>query len=311
MNNPSDFPKATLVSVNNITLEVFEAGKENAGNLVVLCHGWPELAYTWKEQIPALVAAGYHVIAPNQRGFGNSSCPSEVTAYDLEHLTGDLAALLDHYGYNEAVFIGHDWGAMVVWGLALLHPTRVSKIVNLSVPYMDRGDMPWIDMLETILGPDYYMVDFNRKPGVADAVLEANTENFLRNLYRKNEPMAAPAPGNMMVNLAEADSAAGESLLNDEDLTVFVEAFKKSGFTSNINWYRNLDRNWHLLANVDPIIQKPALMIYGSRDMIQPSPTLANSVPKVEVVTLDCGHWISQEKPEETNQVIVSWLEKN
>lgn len=311
MNNPSHFPNPNVIAVNGVELEVFEAGQENVGNPVVLCHGWPELAYTWKDQIPALVAAGYHVIAPNQRGYGNSSCPSEVTAYDLEHLTGDLVALLDHYDYKDATFIGHDWGAMVVWGLALLHPTRVSKIVNLSVPYMDRGDMPWIDMLEAIIGPDYYMVDFNRKPGVADAVLEANTENFLRNLYRKNEPMAAPAPGNMMVNLAEADSAAGEPLLSDGDLAVFVEAFKTSGFTSNINWYRNLDRNWHLLANVDPIIQQPALMIYGSRDMVQPSPTLANSVPNVEVVTLDCGHWISQEKPTETNEAIVSWLANN
>lgn len=311
MSDLSTFPKPSFITVNGVDLEVFEAGQENAGNPIVLCHGWPELAFTWKEQIPALVAAGYHVIAPNQRGYGNSSCPSEVTAYDLEHLTGDLVALLDHYDYQDAVFVGHDWGAMVVWGLALLHPGRVSKIVNLSVPYMDRGDMPWIDMLEAIIGADYYMVDFNRKPGVADAILEANTENFLRNLYRKNEPMAAPAPGNMMVNLAEADGAAGEPLLSEEDLAVFVEAFKKSGFTSNINWYRNLDRNWHLLANVDPIIQKPTLMIYGARDMVQPSPTLANSVPKVEVTTLDCGHWISQEKPEETNQAIISWLEKN
>lgn len=311
MSKATHFPEPSFVAVNGVELEVFEAGQENAGKPVVLCHGWPELAYTWKEQIPALVAAGYHVIAPNQRGFGNSSRPSEVTAYDLEQLTGDLVALLDHYDYKDAVFIGHDWGAMVVWGLALLHPTRVSKIINLSVPYMDRGEMPWIDMLEAIIGADYYMVDFNRKPGVADAILEANTENFLRNLYRKNEPMAAPAPGNMMVNLAEADSAAGDPLLSEEDLSVFVEAFKKSGFTSNINWYRNLDRNWHLLANVDPIIHKPALMIYGARDMVQPSPTLANSVPQVEVTTLDCGHWISQEKPIETNQAIISWLEKN
>ena len=311
MSNATHFPKPSFVSVNGVELEVFEAGQENAGNPVVLCHGWPELAYTWKQQIPALVAAGYHVIAPNQRGFGNSSCPSEVTAYDLEHLTGDLVALLDHYDYKDAVFIGHDWGAMVVWGLALLHPSRVSKIVNLSVPYMDRGEMPWIDMLEAIIGADYYMVDFNRKPGVADAILEANTENFLRNLYRKNEPMAAPAPGNMMSNLAQSESPAGDALLSDEDMAVFFVGLKKSGFTSNINWYRNLDRNWHLLANVDPIIQKPALMIYGSRDMVQPSPTLANSVPQVEVVTLDCGHWISQEKPEETNQAIISWLEKN
>lgn len=308
MSNLSTLPKPSVIAVNGVELEVFEAGREHAGNPIVLCHGWPELAYTWKEQIPALVAAGYHVIAPNQRGYGNSSRPSDVTAYDLEHLTGDLVALLDHYGYKDAVFVGHDWGAMVVWGLALLHPTRVSKIINLSVPYMDRGEKPWIEFLEELIGPDHYMVHFNRQPGVADAILEANTANFLRNLYRKNEPLTAPEPGNMMVNLAQADTAAGEPLLSDSDMTVFIEAFEQSGFTSNINWYRNLDRNWHRLAEVDPIIRQPALMIYGERDMVQQSPNLAEFVPNVEVVTLECGHWIGQERPEETNQAMVNWL---
>ena len=122
MPNMIDFPKPTLVSVNGVELEVFEAGLENAGKPIVLCHGWPEHAFSWRYQVPALVAAGYHVIAPNQRGYGNSSRPDEVTAYDIEHLTGDLVALLGHYGYDQAIFVGHDWGAMVVWGLTLLHP---------------------------------------------------------------------------------------------------------------------------------------------------------------------------------------------
>ena len=133
MHTPTDFPSPRMIQVNGISLEVFEAGRENAGNPIVLCHGWPELAYSWRHQIPALVAAGYHVIAPNQRGYGNSSCPDAVTAYDITHLTGDLAALLDHYGYDQATFVGHDWGAMVVWGMALLHSTRVSKLINLSL----------------------------------------------------------------------------------------------------------------------------------------------------------------------------------
>ena len=308
MSNPHDFPLPTLISVNGVQLEVFEAGRENAGNPVVLCHGWPEHAFSWRYQVPALVAAGYHVIVPNQRGYGNSSRPTDVTEYDIAHLSGDLVALLDHYGYPDATFVGHDWGAMVVWGLTLLHPDRVSQLINLSLPYQERGERPWIELLEGFLGPDYYFVHFNRQPGVADAVFDSNKRQFLRNLYRKNVPAGEPQPGVTMINLALAAAPLGEPVMSDSDLAVFVAAFETSGFTGSVNWYRNLDRNWHLLAEVNPIINQPALMIYGDRDTIPKSPNLANFVPNVDVVSLDCGHWIQQEMPDETNQAILQWL---
>ena len=309
MFNPTDFPNPTLISVNGVQLEVFEAGQQNAGDPIVLCHGFPEHAFSWRYQVPALVEAGYHVIIPNQRGYGNSSCPTEVTDYDIEHLTGDLVALLDHYGYEDATFVGHDWGANVVWGLTLLHPNRVNKVINLSLPYMERGEKPWIEWMEEIFGGDFYFVHFNRQQGVADAILNENTSQFLRNMYRKNEPLKAPEPGMLMINLARAETPLGEPLMSDSELAVFISAFESSGFTGSINWYRNLDRNWHLLADVNPIIQQPALMIYGDRDMIQKSENLADFVPNVEVVSLDCSHWIQEEMPEETNQAILKWLE--
>jgi pimeloyl-ACP methyl ester carboxylesterase len=310
MSNLTNFPKPTLIATNGIELEVFEAGQHNAGNPIVLCHGWPEHAYSWRYQVPALVAAGYHVIVPNQRGYGNSSRPSEVTDYDIAHLTGDLVGLLDHYGYNDATFVGHDWGAMVVWGLTLLHPNRVKRLINLSVPYQERWEKPWIDVMEQFMGPDFYFVHFNRQPGVADAVLDENTSQFLRNFYRKNQPPVAPAPGMMMINLAKEGTSQGEPVMTDSDLAVFISAFETTGFTGSINWYRNLDRNWLLLADVDPIIQRPALMIYGDRDPVAKSENLADFVPNVEVVNLDCGHWIQQEMPEETNQAILKWLKQ-
>ncbi|MGC5010460.1 alpha/beta fold hydrolase [Streptosporangium sp. DT93] len=310
MFDPRDFPDPTLVPVNGVELEVFEAGRKNAGKPIVLCHGWPEHAFSWRHQVPALVAAGYHVIVPNQRGYGNSSRPAEVTGYDIENLSGDLIALLDHYGYEDATFAGHDWGAAVVWGLTLLHPGRVNKVINLSLPYLERGEKPWIESMEDVLGGDFYFVHFNRRPGVADAVFEENTSRFLRNLYRKNEPPAEPRPGMALIELARAETPLGDPVMSDEELAVFVSAFESAGFTGGVNWYRNLDRNWHLLADVDPIIQQPALMIYGDRDVIAKSGTLKDFVPGVEVVTLDCGHWIQQEKPEETNQAILKWLER-
>ncbi|MFD9062247.1 alpha/beta fold hydrolase [Kitasatospora purpeofusca] len=303
-----DFPEPTLVPVNGVELEVFESGRENAGKPIVLCHGWPEHAFSWRHQMPALAAAGYHVIAPNQRGYGRSSRPAEVTDYDLAHLSGDLVALLDHYGYEDATFVGHDWGAFVVWGLTLLHPDRVNKVINLSLPYQERGEKPWIESMEAVLGGDFYFVHFNRQPGVADAVFDDNAFQFLRNLYRKNEPPAEPRPGMALIDLARAESPRGEPVMSDSELAVLVSAFETSGFTGGINWYRNLDRNWYLLAEADPIVHQPTLMIYGDRDLVSRAENLAEFVPDVEVVSLDCGHWIQQEKPEETNRIITKWL---
>lgn len=310
MFNSTNFPKPTLISVNGVELEVFEAGRENARTPIVLCHGWPEHAFSWRHQMDALAAAGYHVIVPNQRGYGNSSRPTEVTDYDIEHLSGDLVALLDHYGYEDATFVGHDWGAFVVWGLTLLHPSRVNKVINLSLPYQERGEKPWIEFMEEILGGNFYFVHFNRQPGVADAVFEDNTYRFLRNLYRKNEPLRAPEPGMALINLANAETPLGEPVMSESELAVYVSAFETSGFSGSINWYRNLDRNWHLLAEVNPIIQQPTLMIYGQRDMVAKSENLTKFVPNVEVVNLDCGHWIQEEKPEESNKAILRWLEQ-
>jgi len=308
MSDIVDFPKSSLVSANGVALEVFEAGQENKGNPIVLCHGWPEHAFSWRHQMPALAAAGYHVIVPNQRGYGRSSRPDQVTDYDISHLTGDLAALLDHFGYAEAVFVGHDWGANVVWSMAQLYPDRVSKIINLALPYEPRTPKPWIAFMEEIFGADNYFVHFNRQPGVADAVLDQNTSQFLRNLYRKNIPPTPPAPGMMMINLARAEIPLGAPILSEDELGIYIAAFEETGFTGSINWYRNMDRNWQILADADPIINKPALMIYGVQDVIPKSENLAEFVPNVDVISLDCGHWIQQEMPEETTRAMLEWL---
>ncbi|MGN4127217.1 alpha/beta fold hydrolase [Lysinibacillus sphaericus] len=310
MTNNYEFPTPTLISGNGVELEVFEAGQKNGGQPIVLCHGWPEHAFSWRHQVTPLVEAGYHVIIPNQRGYGESSCPKEVTKYDIEHLTGDLVALLDHYQYKDAIFMGHDWGASVVWSMALLHPERVNKMINLCLPYQVRGERPWIDFMEEAFGDDYYFVHFNKQPGVADAVLDENAAQFLRNLYRKNVPSQGSVEGMEMINLAKATQPLGEPVMSDDDLSVYITAINKTGFTPSINWYRNLNRNWHLLGDVSPILHQPTLMIYGEKDIIPPLPNIKDFVPNIDIKSLNTGHWIQEERPEELNQMILEWLEK-
>ena len=304
------FPTAQIIAVNDIELEVFSAGE---GRPIVLCHGWPEHAYSWRHQIQPLVEAGYHVIVPNQRGYGRSSKPDEVTDYDITHLTADLAALLDHFGYQDALFTGHDWGAIVVWNMAMMQSDCVSGVINLSVPFMERGPTDWVGFWETHLGGDFYIVHFNRQPGVADRAFADNCEQFLRNMYRtKQWNFTAPElTGMPMIAISEHQDMPGELLMSEAELGVFVEAFNGSGFTGGINWYRNFSRNWEIIGEYEQTIQQPTLMIYGDYDMVPKSETLADHVPNLTVHSLPCGHWIQQEQPEATNQIMLDWLSEN
>ena len=306
-----EFPTPERIDCNGVQLEVFTAG---SGRPLVLCHGWPEHAFSWRHQIAPLAAAGYQVIVPNQRGYGNSSRPGAVTDYDITHLCGDLTALLDHYGHERAVFVGHDWGAIVVWNLGLLHPQRMAGLINLSVPFLERGSKDWVSVWEELLGQDFYIVHFNRQPGVADAVFLDNNSRFLRNLYRTKQwlaPMQASAPGMPLLNLARSDTPSGELMMSEAELDVFVSAFAKSGYTGGINWYRNFTRNWELTAGIEPRIDMPALMIYGQYDIVPPMPNLTDYAPQVETHTLPCGHWIQQEEPQRTTELMLDWLARH
>jgi len=307
------FGAGTLLKINGIDLEVFSFGQDNGGKPLVLCHGWPEHAFSWRHQIEPLVAMGYHVIVPNQRGYGASSRSSEVIDYDITKLAGDLVGLLDHYQYDDAVFVGHDWGAIIVWNLAMLHPTRVAGVINLSVPFMERGPTEWIEFWDTHLGGDFYIVHFNQQPGVADQIFADHCEQFLRNMYRTNQwqhPAVDLGEGMAIANMATREDMPGDVMMSEPELRVFIDSFKRSGFTGGINWYRNFTRNWHILGEYEQQITQPTLMIYGDYDSVPASDKLSEFVPDLEVVNLDCGHWIQQERPAETNAALKSWLDR-
>lgn len=305
-----EFPQAEMLNCGDVELEVFQAG--HGGIPVVLAHGWPEHAFSWRYQIPALVAAGYHVIVPNQRGYGRSSQPEDVAAYDCHSLTSDYNALLDNLGIDKAVFIGHDWGAILVWHHALLNPERINGVANLSVPFRPREQADPVAFWEQMLGQDFYIVHFNRQPGVAASAFEANTQRFLTNMYRTKqwlETQTAQPAGASIVSMAEMEINRGELMMSEQELSVFVEAFGHSGFHAPCNWYRNFTRNWETTASVEQKVIHPALMIYGKHDMV-PESDMTGYVDDLEVHTLECGHWIQQEKPDETNAILVDWLDR-
>lgn len=303
---------------DGVELHVVDAGE---GFPVVLAHGFPELAYSWRHQLPAIAAAGYRAIAPDQRGYGRSGRPDAVTDYDIEHLTGDLVALLDDIGEDKAVFVGHDWGAMVVWQLSLIAPERVAGVVGMSVPFLPRGPLPPVQTMRSLLGDSFFYIVYFQEPGVADADLGRDPATTMRRMLA-GLVTADTDPETIAAALANdgrgfvdrlPEPAALPGWLRPEELDHYVAEFTRTGFTGGINWYRNLDRNWALTEHLDGAkVTVPSLFIGGARD-----PVLLMSPPAVmdgwledhrATVLIDgAGHWVQQEAPEEVNAALVDF----
>jgi len=315
------FPSPTMIKTNGIDMAVYEAGPKD-GIAVVLCHGFPELAYSWRHQVSALANAGYRVLAPDQRGYGLSSRPAAVDQYDIEHLTGDMAGLLDAFGIEKAIFCGHDCGGTVAWHMPLLQEKRVRGVIGVNMPFLPRPQIEPILTLRAEFGDDMYIVHF-QKPGEADAILAKDVARTFRFFMRKNtitqaEYRGAPAEQR---NLALIQALAldernwrGEQLLTPEEMKVFVDSFARTGFTGGINWYRNLSRNWERTANIEQKVKVPGLMILAEDDIVLP-PVMADGmeayVPDLETALIRlCGHWTMQEYPYRTNAILIDWLRR-
>lgn len=303
-----------------ITLSVHELGE---GPAVVLSHGFPELAYSWRHQVEPLARAGFRVIVPDQRGYGASDAPAGTAAYDIDHLTGDLVGLLDVLGIDRAVFVGHDWGGFVVWAMPTLHPDRTAGVVGVNTPYTARTPMPPMEMAKLLVGGDVeklYMLWF-QQPGVAEAVLDPRARLLFEKIMRSAQSpaeMAArmQASGSFDMNpfrrLEELETL-GEPLLGDDELNVFIETFERTGFRGGIEWYRNFDRNWERHPEVGVTkIDVPSLMVTAEWDPALP-PAMAAGMPALcndlEMKQIDaCGHWTQQERPAELNAILIDWL---
>jgi pimeloyl-ACP methyl ester carboxylesterase len=282
-----------------IELHVAECG---GGPPVVLLHGFPEIWYSWRHQLPALADAGFHAIAPDLRGFGRSSAPPEIAAYALDAVCRDLLALLDSVGERSATFVGHDWGAAIAWQIALEHPGLVTAVVGLSVPFVPRAPARPISLLRKALGEDFYIVWF-QEPGIAERALERDVR---RTLTTTRAWTAAWGEGD--------DRPPLPPWLTEEDLQVYVDAFERSGFGGGLNYYRNIDRNWERSAHlINRRVEPPALFVTGSRDPVQgfmPAEAMDGWVTDLRGVIRvgGAGHWVQQERPDEVNDAVVGFL---
>jgi pimeloyl-ACP methyl ester carboxylesterase len=324
-----DFAHRTL-ETNGIRMHIAEAG---SGPLVLLCHGFPESWYSWRHQLRALAEAGYHAVAPDMRGYGRTDAPEAIDQYTMFHLTGDMVGLLDALGESQAVIAGHDWGAPVAWHAALFRPDRFRAVIALSVPFRPRLPVRPTSVMPQTEDAVFYQLYF-QEPGVAEADLQSDVRLWLRGVLFGNsgdgplKGFGLPAEGVGMVprrggvlGRMRALGVSPETLpgwVSEADIDFYVAEFSRTGFRGGLNWYRNIDRNWKLMAPfAGARVAVPALCMIGDLDLTMgfrgARETVANmpqSVPLLrETIMLPgCGHWTQQERAEEVNQAMIGFL---
>ena len=306
------------ISANGIDMFVREAGH---GPLVVLCHGWPELSYSWRHQIAALAAAGFRVAAPDMRGFGRTAAPADIGAYTIFDTVGDMVALVAALGEKKAMIVGHDWGAPVAWHAALFRPDVFTRVAGLSVPPPFRGRGRPLETLRDSGITNFYWQYF-QPPGVAEAEFERDVAHTMRLVLGRGVSDAS----SMFVDEAKGflgKLPAGMPLpawITEADIAEFAEGYRQSGFRGGLNWYRNLDRNWELTAPwQDAQIHQPSLFIAGSNDSVITGLIGAKRVADMErvlpnlrqkLIIEGAGHWIQQERPDEVNAALIEFLKQ-
>uniref|UniRef100_A0A4W2EV35 Epoxide hydrolase 2 n=1 Tax=Bos indicus x Bos taurus TaxID=30522 RepID=A0A4W2EV35_BOBOX len=287
-----------------------------SGPVVCLCHGFPESWFSWRYQIPALAQAGFRVLAVDMKGYGESSAPPEIEEYSLEVLSKDMITFLDKLGISQAVFIGHDWGGMLVWTIALFHPERVRAVASLNTPFMPSN--PKVSTMEIIKAtPTLNYQLYFQEPGVAEAELEKNLSRTFKSFFRSNDETFITVSrtcemGGLLVNTPEEPTLS--KMVTEEDIQFYVQEFKKSGFRGPLNWYRNMDKNWEWgFKGSGRKILIPALMVTAEKDLVltpEMSKHMEDWIPHLKRGHIkDCGHWTQMEKPTELNRILIEWLE--
>jgi pimeloyl-ACP methyl ester carboxylesterase len=307
------------VRTNGIELHVAEQG---TGKPVIFCHGFPESWYSWRHQLPALADAGYRAVAPDQRGYGDSDRPSEVTDYDIVHLTDDLLGLLADLGEEKAVFVGHDWGALIVWEMARMHPDRMEAVVGVSVPYIP-WPMPPTELFEQLYAGKFFYMLYFQEVGPAERELEADPRlTMARMLWGVSGDAIGDQPRTLASDLPREGTglftqpidlpSTLPAWLTDDDIDYYAAQFVKSGFFGPVSYYRNLDRNYELNKELGPErVTMPSFFIAGDRDPVPGDDgTMKALLPdfRGSAVIPRVGHWTQQENPAAFNEALIGFL---
>lgn len=310
-----------MVDVGDIALHVVEQGQ---GLPVVLCHGFPGLWYSWRHQLPVLAAAGYRAIAVDMRGYGRSGRPASPASYDRRHTVADMVGLLDGLGIDEAVFVGHDFGAALVWDLPQWAPGRVKALIQLSVPRMPVSGRPPTEIYARMAEEHFVHVHYFQEEGPADEELGSDPERFLANVfwalsggYRYLDIWRHPSEDNGYLDVLPEAPPLPWSWLSREEFAYYVDEFRRTGFTGGLNWYRAYDHVWkEKQTRPDEPVTVPTMFLVGERDPVlqmmgsEALKQLGKLVPGLrETHVIDgAGHFVQMEAADEVNAAMTAFL---
>ncbi len=316
-------PQLQTLQLGSLRMQVATQG---TGPLVLLCHGFPELWCSWREQMAALAAAGWRAAAPDMRGYGGSDAPADPAQYTMLHHVGDLVALVQALGETQAVVVGHDWGAPAAWTAALVRPDMFRAVVGMSVPYTPPGPVDLLSALAKQGVRNFYMQYF-QQPGVAEAELQADVATTLRRItYSLSGDGAggvatvlAPGTGFLQNTQDPADLAQPmPAWVNPGDLAHAIAEFTRTGFVGSMNWYRSLHHSWEVMAPWRGMpIQQPSMFIGGDRDDVLKFPTSVASLKRFDKtlpglrgchLLAGAGHWVQRERAGEVNRLLLEFL---
>lgn len=314
-----EFPEPTFVKARDTMLAIYEVDGDPARKNppVVFIHGWPEIAYSWKNQIHAVADAGFRAIAIDLKGFGRSDAPKDPALYDAALMTGDFCALLDALDIERAIFCGHDWGGALIWSMGQLHGDRVAGLIGICTPLRPRPPVAPLQIIEQRFGAKHYFIQFQER-GAPENLFATDPDRFFRLMFRKPPtrdrwaslvPKAYDLPG----RFRDGPAPDGKGLIvSDADIQAYVDAYTRSGFHGGVNLYRNIDRNWRHMEGRDETIKAPSIWIGAELDLFLPPESaegMEKLVPDLEKhVIPDCGHWVMWEKPAELNALLTGWL---
>lgn len=322
MMNQTNLPEIThrQIQTNGITMHIAEAGQ---GLPVIFLHGFPELWYSWRHQLPVIAAAGFHAVAPDQRGYGQTDAPPDIESYSMKELTADVIGLLDALDAEQGVLVGHDWGSGVVWACAELYPERVAAMFHLGIAYTPRGDLPPTESIAQFADDHFNFALYFQEPGVAEAELEKNVRDTVRRFFYTLSGDAPPGTVEYLFTEKLADTGMLEGMPNPEtlpawlteaDLDYYTQELSRTGFRGGLNWYRNMDSDWRNLPQIGTTgIPQPVSYIGGRRDptvIYAPFDPMIAAVPKLrQILFLEtAGHWIHQERADEVNRALIAFL---
>lgn len=305
------------VATNGIELNIAEAGE---GPLVLMVHGFPESWYSWRHQIPALAAAGYHAVAVDMRGYGKSDKPKDISTYNQVEVTNDIIGLIPALGYETAIVFGHDWGGPTAWSCALNHPDKVSAVGVLSVPFMPRADAPPLDTMKAAFKGQFFYQLYFQEPGVAEKEWESNVRVNLRKFFYLGSGsfdanFIAPKSEDADLLSDIDDPGSLGDWCTEKDLDFYTGEFEQSGFRGPLNYYRNHNLTWELTKDNPTKIEQPAMFAAGAKDgvimlaaeALQNMPNLVTDLRVNELID-GIGHWTQQEAPDEVNRLMLSFL---